>query len=447
MFNDDEGVAARCGPRGPAAHNSARLHAHVTALLGDNHCATARFEPVFVTNCKMVPTKLHFHGAVAALAAVSVVGMAACVAVAEMDSPSAEVAWVAPDDEHVQIIGRHTTLGVAEGGGAEGIAFDMPGVEVRARVRGATDIYVLLAQAHPPAGSRDKYQETYFDVVVDGVRSASPIVTGAGGNLSVVQYPVAAGLDPAREHELRVFKSTEAMWNQLYPAANFVVFHGFNMTGPAPATVPNAPLPARKIEFIGDSITAGYCNQCSGSGPAQERFYDSWANQICSTLGAQCHTSAWSGYGLVRNCCGGVTTMPMIYRRTLATVAEEDWGFSASGWTPDALVVNLGTNDHINGAGINASFAEMYRELVANVTRDYKPAPHLFLACGPMSTAYCGDVFTTIASASSKGLSATFLDQRGIFNGTNSCCGHPSVSADVVMAERGSATIKQAMGW
>jgi hypothetical protein len=46
---------------------------------------------------------------------------------------------------------------------------------------------------------------------------------------------------------------------------------------------------------------------------------------------------------MVRNCCGGNTTMPSIYSRALATVnADNSWDFKS--WTADALVINLGTS-------------------------------------------------------------------------------------------------------
>ena len=33
----------------------------------------------------------------------------------------------------------------------------------------------------------------------------------------------------------------------------------------------------------------------------------SWATGICDRLGAECHYNAWSGFGMVANCCGGST--------------------------------------------------------------------------------------------------------------------------------------------
>ena len=50
----------------------------------------------------------------------------------------------------------------------------------------------------------------------------------------------------------------------------------------------------------------------------------------------QVHTAAWSGLGMYTNCCGGNTTMPSIFSRTLATVnVDNTWKWSNYVPTPD----------------------------------------------------------------------------------------------------------------
>ena len=178
------------------------------------------------------------------------------------------------------------------------------------------------------------------------------------------------------------------------------------VTSPLPA------LPARKIEFLGDSITAGYCNACHDGhssdnfnpdmGDNAESFVNSWPTQICDTLGAQCHTTAWSGLGLVANCCGfpraeeaaasggrggplgdGSHLMPAIFHRTLATDGDTRWEWS--NWIPDALVINLGTND--GASARTPEYLAAYIDLVTEAFANYGPQLHVFLACGPMSDA------------------------------------------------------------
>lgn len=94
--------------------------------------------------------------------------------------------------------------------------------------------------------------------------------------MGVIVYACAA----TGTHDIRLVKATEADWNGGDPVPNFVTFYGFKVaTAAATATTPASmaeeaaavvvvsseqppPLPTRKIEFLGDSITAGYCNEC-----------------------------------------------------------------------------------------------------------------------------------------------------------------------------------------
>lgn len=145
-----------------------------------------------------------------------------------------------------------------------------------------------------------------------------------------------------------------------------MTFHGISVvTDTAVAlsatdiTVAPPPLPTRKIEFLGDSITAGFCNECESvvADANREAYGATWDFQIGELLGAQVHTAAWSGLGMVHNCCGGNTTMPSIFSRALATVnTDNTWSWSS--WVPDALVVNLGTNDGGSAVDPKAHYVE-----------------------------------------------------------------------------------------
>jgi hypothetical protein len=119
------------------------------------------------------------------------------------------------------------------------------------------------------------------------------------------------------------------------------------------------------VEFLGDSITAGFDNQCDIADapkgmPWSESFAKSWATLMCDELKAECHYNAWSGFGMVANCCGGSTLASDVWTRTIAslgsgnssdphgTIPSNRWNFSK--WKAHALVINLGTNDHLGSA-------------------------------------------------------------------------------------------------
>ena len=244
--------------------------------------------------------------------------------------------------------------------------FDMPGTEIRASLvlSAASKVSVKLAQKHHPhniQGSGNTknsgFQENAIVVWVNGERQ------GAGGSNATfttlssqtenpVSFPLTTGgaALPAGTHEIRIFKATEADWNGGSPAPNYLTFYGLSSTALEPAAAPAVlapppPLPTRKIEFLGDSITAGFCNMCEtqASNPLHatdhnEAYDATWDHQIGELLNAQVHTAAWSGLGMYTNCCGGNTTMPSIFSRTLATVnVDNTWKWSS--WVPDALVM------------------------------------------------------------------------------------------------------------
>jgi len=304
-------------------------------------------------------------------------------------------------------------------------------------------------------------------VLIDGVRqgpgghNATFTTSNVKDSSQVYQYDLTGASNtaiPAGTHDIRIFKATEADWNGGSPVPNYVTFYGLRTSSQAqaasalaPRLEQSPPLPTRKIEFLGDSITAGFCNECKQQ-PADptdhnEAYGATWDHQICTTLDAQCHTAAWSGLGMVRNCCGGNTTMPTIFSQTLATDLASSWPWSS--WVADALVINLGTNDGGAATDPKYTYVSTYTKLVVAAAKHYGPNLHVFLACGPMSESYCAPVQQVITNAQGAGVKAHFLDQRGFLNGTfgPACCGHPSIEVDTAMAVNGAAFIKATLGW
>eukprot|EP00041_Stephanoeca_diplocostata_P024934 m.642117 g.642117 ORF g.642117 m.642117 type:complete len:399 (-) comp22635_c0_seq5:105-1301(-) len=351
-----------------------------------------------------------------------------------------------------------------------GIAFDHPGVRLYLKFAGASGASAILSQVGG-TGSQDNY----FYIEVDGQQRSAFNTTLWPKDGTPVVVPLFADLEKNIPHEVMIFKSTEAQWNDIVVSPNYVTFMGVNATTGFELLPPQA-LPKKKIEFLGDSITAGYCNLCKSgseeeeeesdsfamdrSGDDLESFQKSWANVICNTLDAQCHNCAWSGYGMVENCCGGQTLASDIWKRTLATVVspnasdfhgtakENEWDFTS--WTPDAVVINLGTNDGLDRRPtIVSAYNATYLALVQAAAKSYGPNTHFFIACGPMSTAYCEEIQWVIQEASRAGIKAHFLDQRGFLDGHfgPACCGHPSAEVDVAMAKNGSAFIAGILGW
>jgi lysophospholipase L1-like esterase len=284
--------------------------------------------------------------------------------------------------------------------------------------------------------------------------------------------------------EFSMFHITEPDWNaDNATLPNYVLFHEFllfrsaNVSGTTaeshrvgmqqPAGQRDPPRQRRRIEFIGDSITAGYCNTCNlfpnaTNNYALQDFSYSWARLTCAAFSADCHTEAWSGRGLMQNCDATAPVwMPNIVRRAVGSVSENDtfWGVSnkwdLSLFAPDALVINLGTNDYAcnpipNMTVFNNNFEEAYIKMLTYLLDGYgnQTAVGIFLACGPMSTLYCDAVQNVIATMHSLGKpDVFFLNHTGLVPLSDQCCGHPDTVADVDIADFTVRTIQAALGW
>src|SRR6185437_9930940 len=144
------------------------------------------------------------------------------------------------------------------------------------------------------------------------------------------------------------------------------------------------PGASRWIEFVGDSITCGY----GVLGPDQSSCFSNdteaetrgWAALTAQAFGAAHSAIAYSGKGVIRN-NGGDTTelMPVLFERTLVDAADA-WGFTS--YTPDVVVIDLGTNDFAQGDPGQA-FVTGYEAFVAQI-RGHYPDAWIVVAQSPM---------------------------------------------------------------
>ncbi|KAI8634020.1 SGNH hydrolase-type esterase domain-containing protein [Xylariaceae sp. FL1651] len=171
--------------------------------------------------------------------------------------------------------------------------------------------------------------------------------------------------------------------------------------------------PTRQIEIIGDSISVGYgldgTLPCTNTAALEDnpKTYGALAAQA---LGADYSVVAWSGKGLVRNIATGSTDtsplVPELYTRYGANDADNSYTFPAS-WKPNAVVINLGTNDFSylaytsSGTAYNArapldpaTYTAGIVSFVQSIQRHY-PDAHFFLLTSPMLS----DTFPTAADA------------------------------------------------
>jgi lysophospholipase L1-like esterase len=275
----------------------------------------------------------------------------------------------------------------------------------------------------------------FFHAVVDG---RGPVVFATNGTKD--RYVVASGLSPG-EHEVVLVKRTEAKMGE-------VQLLGFE---PPSALLAPRGAPSRKIELIGDSITAGFGNegaspQCSYS-PATENAYESYGAIAARALGADVVNVSWAGKT--------IGEMTQLWERTLPARDASAWDFA---WIPDAVVVNLGTNNFGWADPGLARFTEPYGKLLEKIRARY-PSAHVVCMLGPMLSDTYPEGKQQLSRARAYTKAAVDAarargDQRVHFlevppqDPTTAGCGfHPSVATHRKMAESLAATLRDKLGW
>lgn len=250
-----------------------------------------------------------------------------------------------------------------------------------------------------------------------------------------------------------------------------VSFVGISVGNGGVVAHPNPPL-SRRIDIVGDSITAGsgydkleaigdplsLGTACQPWAPivGNSQNYN-WETYAARSLRANATTIAWSGKGLIYNSgCHAGPTLPILYNRTFATQSEgEPWDFTRTS-RPDAVLIYLGTNDFSCSSTTPAAFTGALVSFMINITALYSASPGpvnttFFLAIGPMSPVLPFEpIVAAVDAAQALGMRASLLDLRGNASmpvALDGCGGHPGPFGHWRMAGLAVAQIKAVMGW
>jgi lysophospholipase L1-like esterase len=196
------------------------------------------------------------------------------------------------------------------------------GTTVKVKARNAVDFYASL----------DGGPDVYY--------------AGATGTVNLTSRPLAAGT-----HTLRIeYRSGD------------MVFEGLVLDSGAHTVLPNVP--SGLVEFVGDSITAGY--------NMPRLAMDDYAWKTGELLHARHTQIAHNSYCLVaQSGCVGQATQ---FFDTDST-GSRPWDFSR--YQATAVVINLGTNDH-NHSVTNAQFQAAYTTFLSSIRAKY-PNADLFV--------------------------------------------------------------------
>ncbi len=357
-----------------------------------------------------------------------------------------EKALPEPVDGVREVSAKHPYLwygGRVDCDAADGPGFAFPGVTVRVRFEGTA--LELKLRDH---GTGTATTTNYYDVSVDG---GEPTLLEASSETEV--YPLATDL-PAGEHEVVIWKRTETN-------VGSGEILGFRLTG-------DKLLPAqgheRRLEFIGDSITCGYGNEIETDMPdmfhftsRNENSHNAYGAVTAQLLDAEYMAVSYSGKGMSRNYGGGAgKTVPEMYLDINADLSNGPvWDITR--YTPDAVIINLGTND-FSTVGVDRDlYKSKYIEFLTTL-RGYYPNAALVTAIGPMLSDYypVGEMVWTKVQADI----AEVVDARHaagddnvhtvIFQPQTSPYGedwHPTKATHAAMAEQMSTKLKEVLGW
>jgi lysophospholipase L1-like esterase len=163
-------------------------------------------------------------------------------------------------------------------------------------------------------------------------------------------------------------------------------FHGLTLPGGCELLPPPA-WPARRLMFIGDSITCGeYLDRFPPENDNTPRMCNAgraFGMLLGRWLNAQVHLVSYGGRGVLRDWQGNTDTnnAPQFFHLALPDDPATKWDHAA--YEPDAIVVCLGANDFSKDIPDEALYTRTYAAFVAEIRRAH-PKAAVVLAESPM---------------------------------------------------------------
>lgn len=424
---------------------------------------------------------------------------------------------ISPKSGKMTFVGRHDYVDPA-------VRFDAQGFEISFRVEGASTVQIAMAQQISGPGGwyfQPHYEDVYEDacfvspqpeflegtntgrsseamqpfgsqphhflVYVDGVPQIKPwqtnrkcthctFDTSEAGSGQVFEYTIARGLKRWKSYQIRIVKTSEPDLSTYPVAPNWLSLHALILDQGDAHKAYRKERTQHKIEFIGDSWMAGYCNGCegglctegmnkgsyqSGQDPGLWRWGSyalAWPYLLCEDLNADCHSTVLSGIGLHctshpggdPNDCSGDQTLPLFWQRTLATDESSQWDFNV--WTPDVLAVLASINEHFEDPMRDKeAVLKTYDNFLDSVYERY-PDVHVLVICLDSYTAMsmCNRLKRRVHKKKNSGAKVDLLDAFHDIPGLDNqkqCCAHPDAEAHKVIKNYVAEEMRRIMGW
>lgn len=333
---------------------------------------------------------------------------------------------VAPGDSHLRFSGRF------DRSDPKGPRCAWPGSAVTVAFQGSGVAFML----------RDSEAEDYVLAVVDGKTGSVFKVTREENT-----FRAAAGLAPGR-HVVTLFKRTE-------PLVGTLQLCGIQLDEGAVLLDP-PERPARRILFVGDSITCGYGNLAKAKeehfSPATEDNYQAYGALTARALAADYTAIAWSG-----KCLAGANSIVPLFEFSLPGHEQCVWAFAET--PPDVVVINLGTNDFRQKNPDRQGWIEAYCAFIRRI-RKLAPNAQVYCLLGSMMNDYYpagnkslttirGYVQEVVERCHSGGDKAVHLAECApqLPEHGYGADWHPNVKTHQVMADTLLAVIRKDLAW
>lgn len=299
--------------------------------------------------------------------------------------------------------------------------------------------------------------ENSIEMVIDG---GEPIVTGNVVGTSIdTPSDLADGV-----HIVEIRKRSEAMFGSIY-------LGDVTTTGTFGSDTPRA----KRIQIIGDSVTAGY--GIMGTYPCEnyaelENVEITYGALTAKNLSADHDIIAWSGDGLLRNYPTGEVdsnpVVPQLWTRYSANDADNTYTFPDTD-VIDIVVINLGTNDFAymltNSSGqlydartaIDPAVYTAGLVDFATTIRSHYPDVEIFITSSPLlsdgypkttDTQHTTQSDAIQAAVAQIGIKAHFVNfpTQDTSNNNIVCDYHPSASTHEQLAAILTTAIQSALG-
>ena len=312
--------------------------------------------------------------------------------------------------DSLKLLGRNTVT-------SNGIICDhsASGIEFCAYIEGEVRLSVSVSMRTTPAGAYEA--NTYYTVYVDGVRQEKRFNVASGEVTLTI-----ANFEEGGVHTIRILKQTESQ-NSL-SILKSLKFKGYFEEAPAEKEL--------LIEFIGDSITSGYGNLCvnGAANPGNALNQDAtqtYAYMTAEKLGADHSLVSYSGIGVAK----GWPDFLMEEFFPADSYCRSTTDAYEKSFTPDIVVINLGTNDNTKGA-VATTFITKAKALIKLIRDTYGEDVKIIWVSNMMGS--------SMQTFSAKAITALGGEANGLYTCTlpqeqKGGGGHPSIAGHTAAAD------------